>query len=431
MRVVQVPPRQCVEDLLSAVRVVDAECTRAVASILEAVRTDGDRAVRRFLAAYDGVDLPPDQWELPRPVWREALERIPLALRAALDLAVRRVTAYHERQRETGFMVTEPDGTRLGMRVIPLDRVGLYVPGGKASYPSSVIMNAVPARVAGVGEIVAVVPPGGVTDAVLAACALAGVDRLFQVGGAHAIAALAHGTATIPRADKIVGPGNRWVAEAKRQIVGTVGIDMIAGPTELLVLADATSDPVRIAHDLVAQAEHDEDASCWVVTTDPSLARTLPPALDAVLARAPRAAIARAALDRHGVLVLADTEATALEVANLRASEHLEIVTGEPERMLAGIRHAGAVFVGEHTPEPAGDYVAGPSHVLPTGGTARFASPLGVYDFVKRMSVVHYSAARLRADAEAIMTLARAEGLAGHAEAVAVRVGMTRERAES
>jgi histidinol dehydrogenase len=317
------------------------------------------------------------------------------------------------------------------MKVTPLDRVGLYIPGGKASYPSSVIMNAVPALVAGVQEIVAVVPPHGVTDVVLAACALSGVTRIFRIGGAQAIAALAYGTATVPRVDKIVGPGNRWVAEAKRQVVGQVGIDMIAGPTEVLVLADHSARPERVAADLLAQAEHDEDAVSWCVTTDPALAEALPAALEDALGRAPRAAIARVALERNGLIVLVPSMREAIEVANRRAPEHLEIVAEGAERVAAGIRHAGAIFLGDDTPEPVGDYLAGPSHVLPTAGTARYASPLGVYDFVKRTSVIRYTRARLADDADSIIALAEAEGLHGHAEAVRVRMAAAGGRRDS
>jgi histidinol dehydrogenase len=336
---------------------------------------------------------------------------------------VDRVREYHEHQREPGFHLSSPDGSVVGMKVTPLDRVGLYVPGGKASYPSSVVMNAVPAMVAGVREIVAVVPPSGVTDAVLAACALSGVTRIFRIGGAQAVGALAFGTATVPRVDKIVGPGNRWVAEAKRQVVGQVGIDMVAGPTELLIIADATASPARVAADLIAQAEHDEDACSWCVTPSTALADALPAALDAALARAPRARIARAAIERNGLLVVVPTMREAIEVANRRAPEHLEIVADGAERIAGAVRHAGAIFLGDETPEPVGDYLAGPSHVLPTAGTARYASPLGVYDFVKRTSVIRYSAARLAADADAIVALAEAEGLHGHAEAVRIRLG--------
>ena len=377
--------------------------------------------MREYTRRFDGVDLAPREWELDAASWQGALDRIDPALRTALGRAVDRVRAYHEHQREPGFHLTEADGSLVGMKVTPLDRVGLYVPGGKASYPSSVIMNAVPALVAGVQEIIAVVPPQGVTDAVLAACALSGVTRIFRIGGAQAVAALAYGTATVPRVDKIVGPGNRWVAEAKRQVVGQVGIDMIAGPTEVLILADATARPARVAADLIAQAEHDEDAVAWCVTTDPSLAERLPAALEEALERAPRAAIARAALERNGLVVVVPSMREAIEVANRRAPEHLEIVAEGAERIAGGIRHAGAIFLGDETPEPVGDYLAGPSHVLPTSGTARYASPLGVYDFVKRTSVIRYTRARLAEDADAIIALAEAEGLYGHAEAVRIR----------
>jgi len=421
IRLLAVPPFEALDPLLSRRAGGDSETREAVRCILEDVLARGDAAVREYTSRFDGVDLPPHEWELDAASWQSALARISPALRAALTRAVDRVGAYHEHQREPGFHLAEPDGSVVGMKVTPLDRVGLYVPGGKASYPSSVVMNAVPALVAGVQEIVAVVPPGGVTDAVLAACALSGVTRIFRIGGAQAVAALAYGTATVPRVDKIVGPGNRWVAEAKRQLVGQVGIDMIAGPTELLIIADATALPARIAADLIAQAEHDEDAVSWCVTTDPALAEALPAALEAALAQAPRAAIARAALERNGLVVLVPSIREAIEVANRRAPEHLEIIAEGAERVARSIRHAGAIFLGDDTPEPVGDYLAGPSHVLPTGGTARYASPLGVYDFVKRTSVIRYTRARLADDAEAIIALAEAEGLYGHAEAVRVR----------
>jgi len=421
IRLLAVPPFEALDPLLSRRAGSDSETREAVRCILEDVLTRGDAAVREYTSRFDGVDLPPHEWELDAASWQSALARISPALRAALTRAVDRVGAYHEHQREPGFHLAEPDGSVVGMKVTPLDRVGLYVPGGKASYPSSVVMNAVPALVAGVQEIVAVVPPGGVTDAVLAACALSGVTRIFRIGGAQAVAALAYGTATVPRVDKIVGPGNRWVAEAKRQLVGQVGIDMIAGPTELLIIADATALPARIAADLIAQAEHDEDAVSWCVTTDPALAEALPAALEAALAQAPRGAIARAALERNGLVVLVPSIREAIEVANRRAPEHLEIIAEGAERVARSIRHAGAIFLGDDTPEPVGDYLAGPSHVLPTGGTARYASPLGVYDFVKRTSVIRYTRARLADDAEAIIALAEAEGLYGHAEAVRVR----------
>jgi histidinol dehydrogenase len=428
IRVLAVPPFDALDPLLPRRGGSDPATRESVRAILEDVLARGDEAVREYGRRFDGVDLAPSEWPLEAGTWQGALDRIAPVLRAALLRAVDRVRAYHEHQRETGFHLTEADGSLVGMKVTPLDRVGLYIPGGKASYPSSVVMNAVPALVAGVQEIVAVVPPQGVTDVVLAACALSGVTRIFRIGGAQAVAALAYGTATVPRVDKIVGPGNRWVAEAKRQVVGQVGIDMIAGPTEVLVLADHTASPAWVAADLIAQAEHDEDAVSWCVTTDPALAEALPAAVEAALARAPRAAIARAALERNGLIVLVPSMREAIEVANRRAPEHLEIVAEGPERIAGGIRHAGAIFLGDDTPEPVGDYLAGPSHVLPTGGTARYASPLGVYDFVKRTSVIRYTRARLADDAEAIIALAEAEGLDGHAEAVRIRTAVNGKR---
>jgi histidinol dehydrogenase len=422
IRRLAVPPFEALDPLLPRRAGTDPETREAVRRILEDVLVRGDDAVREYTRRFDGVDLAPAEWELDSGSWQGALARVEPGLRRALGRAVDRVRAYHEHQREPGFHLTEADGSVIGMKVTPLDRVGLYVPGGKASYPSSVIMNAIPALVAGVQEIIAVVPPQGVTDVVLAACALSGVTRIFRIGGAQAVAALAYGTATVPRVDKIVGPGNRWVAEAKRQVVGQVGIDMIAGPTEILILADATAWPSRVAADLIAQAEHDEDAVSWCVTTDPALAEALPAALEEALAKAPRAAIARTALERNGLVVLVPSMREAVEVVNRRAPEHLEIVTEAAERVAASIRHAGAIFLGDETPEPVGDYLAGPSHVLPTSGTARYASPLGVYDFVKRTSVIRYTRARLAEDADAIIALAEAEGLYGHAEAVRMRV---------
>jgi histidinol dehydrogenase len=418
-----VPPLDALEPFLPRIAGADPETRRTVAGILEDVLARGDQAVREYTLRFDGVDLAPQAWELDSATWQSALGRIPPTLRDALARSVHRVSDYHQRQREAGFHLAEDDGSVIGMKVAPLDRVGLYIPGGKASYPSTVVMNAVPALVAGVQEIIAVVPPQGVTDLVLAACALSGVTRVFRVGGAQAIGALAYGTQTIPRVDKIVGPGSRWVAEAKRQVVGRVGIDMIAGPTEVLIIADNSARPDRVAADMIAQAEHDEDATSWCVSTDADLAEALPSELERALSRAPRAAIARAALERNGLIVTAGSMRDAIEVANRRAPEHLQIVAEGAERIASAVRNAGAIFLGDDTPEPVGDYIAGPSHVLPTSGTARYASPLGVYDFVKRTSIIRYAPERLLADAEAIIALAEAEGLFGHAEAVRVRVG--------
>ncbi len=422
IRQLAVPPFDRLDPFLPKVALSDAATRAGVTEILEDVAIRGDLAVRHWTRKFDGVDLAPEQWELPRAEWEAALDRIDVELREALEMAVYRVREYHKRQRDLGFTLLEEDGSILGMRVTPIDRVGLYVPGGKAAYPSSVIMNAVPAVVAGVEEIIAVTPPAGVTDAVLAACALAGVTRMYRIGGAQAVGALAYGTRTIRRVDKVVGPGNKWVAEAKRQVVGQVGIDMIAGPTELLIIADSTAIPERIAADMIAQSEHDEDATAWLVTTDLQLADQVPAALEKHLARNPRREVARASLERNGLIVWVPTVQDAVKVANLRAPEHLEIVTRDPEGDATGVRHAGAIFLGDDSPEPVGDYIAGPSHVLPTAGTARHASPLGVYDFVKRTSIIHYTRDRLYNDASRIIALAEAEGLFGHAEAVRIRV---------
>ncbi|HEY3012269.1 MAG TPA: histidinol dehydrogenase [Gemmatimonadales bacterium] len=423
IRRIVVPPFEALEPFLPRLAGADPDTRRMVAGILDDVLARGDQAVREHTRKFDGVDLGPEEWELDAATWQSALGRVAPELVEALTRAVQRVTEYHQHQRDTGFHIAEPDGSLIGMKVAPLDRVGVYIPGGKASYPSSVVMNAVPALVAGVQEIVAVVPPQGVTDVVLAACALSGVTRVFRIGGAQAIGALAYGTKTVPRVDKIVGPGNRWVAEAKRQVMGRVGIDMVAGPTEVVIIADRTARPERVAADLIAQAEHDEDATSWCVTTDPDLADALPAALEWALARAPRGPIARAAIERNGLIVIAGSMRDAIEVINRRAPEHVQVSADGAERVASAIRNAGAIFLGDDTPEPVGDYLAGPSHVLPTAGTARYASPLGVYDFVKRTSVIRYSPARLAQDADAIIALAEAEGLYGHAEAVRVRVG--------
>ena len=379
--------------------------------------------MREHSRRLDGSDLPPSDWELPRERCSAALEQLPAGLRGALEAATERVRAYHQRQVTGGFLERDEHGNTLGMRVLPLDRVGVYVPGGKASYPSTVIMNVVPAVVAGVSDIIMVTPPGGMTPAVLAAAALAGVTRVFRVGGAQAIGALAFGTETNPGVDKIVGPGNRFVTEAKRQVAGAVGIDMLAGPTEVLIIADTSAEPRYVAADMIAQAEHDEDATAWCVTTNRDLPAALERELQGQMARAPRREIIARSLGAHGVVVVVPDLDAAVQVANLRAPEHLELLVQDPWPLANKVRHAGAVFVGAMTPEPVGDYLAGPSHVLPTSGTARYVSPLGVYDFVKRTSIISYSSDRLAQDAAQIIALAEAEGLYGHAEAIRIREG--------
>lgn len=422
IRRLNAPPFDQLHPLLSQVAAPDLELRRAVEGILADVAARGDEAVAEQTKRLDGVSVPPAEWEIPREGWAEAFERLPPLLQGALAEATRRVRDYHDRHHDAGYRYTLLDGTQLAMRVTPVERVGLYIPGGKAAYPSSVIMSAIPAKVTGVREVIAVTPPGGVTDAVQAACLLAGVDHLYQVGGAQGIAALAYGTATIRRVDKIVGPGNKWVAEAKRQLAGQVGIDMIAGPTEVLIIADETAKVSHVVADLIAQAEHDEDASAWCVTTSAALADALPAALEGALKKNPRAAIVRAALERRGLLVLVPDLEAACKVADLRSPEHLELLVAEPEKWVDRIRHAGAIYVGDSTPETVGDYYAGPSHVLPTGGTARFASPLGTNDFLKRTSVIRYSRAALERDGPAIAAFADAEGLSGHAESIRVRL---------
>ena len=426
----QAPPYDALAPHRGQAGAADPETAAAVRAIVDDVRARGDDAVRDHTRRLDGRDLAPAEWEVPRAAWQAACERLAPPLAAALQAAVGRVRTYHERQASEGgggggggaFLERDAQGNALGMRVVPLDRVGVYVPGGTASYPSTVIMSVVPAVVAGVTEIVMATPAGGVNDAVLAAAELAGVTRLFQVGGPQAIAALAFGTRTLPRVDKIVGPGNRFVTEAKRQVAGAVGIDMLAGPTEVLIIADRAADVRYVAADLIAQAEHDEDAVAWCVTTSAELAAALDRELTRRVASSPRRSIVERSLAAHGVLVLVPDLDAAVEVANRRAPEHVEVMVADPWPLANRIRHAGAVFVGSATPEPVGDYLAGPSHVLPTGGTARYVSPLGVYDFVKRISVISYSAERLAEDAGHIIALAEAEGLFGHAEAVRVRL---------
>jgi histidinol dehydrogenase len=343
----------------------------------------------------------------------------------ALAQAAARVRAYHERQRAESWSHTEPDGTTLGQRVTPVDRVGLYVPGGKAAYPSSVLMNALPAKVAGVRELIMCVPtPDGERSAlVLAAAALAGVDRVFAIGGAQAIGALAYGTATVPAVDKIVGPGNAYVAAAKRRVFGAVGIDMLAGPSEILVICDGSTDPDWIAMDLLAQAEHDEAAQAILASPDADFLERVAASIDRQLGAMPRRDVIRVALANRGALILVRDVAEACELANRIAPEHLELSVRDPERWIDRIRHAGAIFVGRYSAEVLGDYCAGPNHVLPTARTARFASPLGVYDFQKRSSVIHVSRDGARALGKIAAALAYGEGLPAHARSAEYRVG--------
>jgi histidinol dehydrogenase len=397
---------------------------QAVAAILAEVRAEGDAAVARLTARFDRLELTPDRFALGADEIAVACAAVPAELHAALDLAARRIEAFHRAQMPADLATRDAAGAHLGLRWGPLDAVGIYVPGGKAAYPSSVLMNAIPARVAGVRRIAMCVPaPEGVLNpAVLAAARRAGVTEIYRIGGAQAVAALAYGTATIAPVDRIVGPGNAYVAEAKRQVFGHVGIDSIAGPSEVLVIADATARPDWVAIDLLAQAEHDEAAQAVLVTPEAGLAEAVVAAVDRLLPTLPRAEVAGASWRTHGAVILVRDLGEAAEVANRLAPEHLELAVAEPAPLFARIRHAGAAFLGHHAPEALGDYVAGPNHVLPTSRTARFASGLSVFDFLKRTTWLAADAAALAAIGPAAVRLAEAEGLAAHALSVSMRL---------
>jgi histidinol dehydrogenase len=404
---------------------VPADVATAVETIVAATRERGDEALLEYTERFDGFRAASAAGLAITPAELEAAERaIEPSVRAALAYAAERIERYHAAALPKSWRITDEHGSVLGQEVRPLERIGIYVPGGRAAYPSTVLMTATPARVAGVREIVLVTPPGPggrVPDAVLAAARVAGVTEGWRIGGAQAIAALAYGTQTIRRVDKIVGPGNVYVALAKTRVFGDVGIDMVAGPSEVVVVADRTADPRWIAADLLAQAEHDPMARAVLITDTRELLPRVAEALDAQLGRLPRRAIAEAALEANGAfVVVADLEA-AVDVANRLAPEHLELMVAVPAALLPRVRHAGAVFLGAHTPEVVGDYVAGPNHVLPTAGTARFASPLGTEDFVKRSSVIEYSPSGLAAALPHLGALARIEGLDGHGRAAELR----------
>jgi histidinol dehydrogenase len=410
--------------LLGQARETTEDVGAAVAAIIADVRARGDAALIEATLRFDRLALRSDTLRVDAPTIDAAVAAVPDSLMQALDIAATRITAFHEAQRPSDLRLDDASGLTLGMRWSPLDAVGLYVPGGKAAYPSSVLMNALPARVAGVGRIAMCVPsPDGVLNPlVLAAARRAGVTEIYRVGGAQAVAAMAYGTASITPVDRIVGPGNAYVAEAKRQVFGRVGIDAIAGPSEVVILADAGSDPARVAIDLLAQAEHDEAAQAILITTDAGFADAVTAAVSAALPTLPRAVIAGASWHHHGaVIVVADwTEAAAL--VNRLAPEHLQIMLPQAEAVFAMIRHAGAVFLGDGCPEAVGDYVAGPNHVLPTGRTARYASGLSVFDFLKRTTWVSGDASALGTIGPAAVALAEAEGLQAHARSVALRL---------
>ncbi|MEE4377330.1 MAG: histidinol dehydrogenase [Candidatus Competibacteraceae bacterium] len=396
-----------------------------VREIIQQVRERGDTALLDYTRRFDRVSADAmDALTIPANRLQQALQTIPAPQREALATAAARLRAYAEHQRLTAWDFTEADGTILGQQITPLDSVGLYVPGGKAAYPSSVLMNAIPAKVAGVEKLVMVVPtPGGeVNELVLAAAAVAEVDQVFAIGGAQAVAALAYGTATVPAVDKIVGPGNIYVATAKRMVFGTVGIDMIAGPSEILIVCDGQTDPDWIAMDLFSQAEHDEDAQPILITPDADFMEQVQASIERLLPTLDRREIISASLNRRALFILVRDLPEAAQVSNFVAPEHLELSVADPEALLPLIRHAGAIFVGRYTAEALGDYCAGPNHVLPTSRTARFSSPLGVYDFQKRSSVIHCSAQGAATLGKTASVLARGEGLTAHARSAEFRL---------
>ncbi len=407
----------------------DEAIDRAAAGILADVKARGDVAVLDYTNKFDRLSAASvAALEISRAELQAALDSLEPARRAALQAAADRVRVYHERQKQEcgsdGFTFTEADGTVLGQKVTPLDKVGIYVPGGKAAYPSSVLMNAIPAKVAGVADVIMVVPtPDGVKNPlVLAAAQIAGVDRVFTIGGAQAVGALAHGTATIPQVDKIVGPGNAYVAAATRRVFGIVGIDMIAGPSEILVLADGSTDPDWVAMDLFSQAEHDELAQSILVCPDAAYLERVQASVNQLIADMPRQDVIRTSLTNRGAMVKARDMDEACDIANLIAAEHLEISATDPQQWANKIRHAGAMFLGRYSSESLGDYCAGPNHVLPTSRTARFSSPLGVYDFQKRSSIIHVSEAGAQTLGKVAAELAYGEGLQAHARSAELRL---------
>jgi histidinol dehydrogenase len=412
-------------DLLSQARETTETVDRAVADIIADVRARGDAAVIDYTARFDRMGLTADRLRISAAEIDAAVGSVSADLAAALDLAATRIEAFHNAQMPRDMRMTDAAGVTMGMRWNALDAVGLYVPGGKAAYPSSVLMNAIPARAAGVARIAMCVPtPDGMLNPlVLAAARRAGVSEVYRIGGAQAVAALAFGTASVAPVDRIVGPGNAYVAEAKRQVFGRVGIDSIAGPSEVVVLADANNDPRRIAVDLLAQAEHDEAAQSILITNDAAFADAVAAAVMAELPSLPRAAIAGASWEAHGAVILVRDWAQAVALVDRLAPEHLQLMLADPEAVFAQVRHAGAVFLGAFCPEAVGDYVAGPNHVLPTGRTARFASGLSVFDFLKRTTFVGATQAALDQVGPAAVALAEAEGLQAHARSIALRLG--------
>lgn len=405
-----------------------ANVSDIVTEIIQDVRRRGDEALLEYTKKFDKAEL--TNLQVTEEEFQEALSSFDPRLKQVLQRAATNISKFHSRQKRNSFILNEDDGIVMGQKVIPIDRAGIYVPGGTAAYPSTVLMDALPAKIAGVKEVVMVTPPnaqGKVNPAILAAARIAGVDKIFKVGGAQAIAALAYGTESIPKVDKIVGPGNAFVAEAKRQVYGQVSIDMIAGPSEILIVSDGKTDPRHVAADLLSQAEHDKLASAVLVTDSMELARAVQAELEIQIPKLERAEIARASIDNNGKIIIADNLNKAIEIANEIAPEHLELCVDQPFDYLSKVRHAGSVFLGRNCPEALGDYLAGPNHTLPTSGTARFSSPLSVDDFVKKMQYTYFTRDALANVAEDVAYFARAEGLTGHARSALIR---TREEEE-
>ena len=394
-----------------------------VAEILRGVRERGDEALREYTEKYDHVKL--DSLTVTPEEMQEALEKTDPDFLRILERAAANIRKFHSRQVRNSFIINDEDGVLMGQKVIPVDRAGLYVPGGTAAYPSTVLMDVIPAKLAGVKEVIVTTPPGAdgkIHPAILAAASVAGADRIVKLGGAQAIAALAFGTESVPKADKIVGPGNAYVAEAKRQVYGMVSIDMIAGPSEILVVADGASNPAHVAADMLSQAEHDKVASAVLVTDSAELAEAVSAEIERQLPELERFAIARESIDRNGKIIVAESLRAAIEIANEIAPEHLELCVDQPFDYLDSIRHAGSVFLGRNCPEALGDYLAGPNHTLPTQGTARFSSPLSVDDFVKKTQYTYFTREALERVAQDVAAFARQEGLTGHARSAVIRV---------
>ena len=418
--------KESLDAMLSIVRqytqqTTDMEIERCVYDIIENVRANGDAALREYSEKFDGVKL--DDFKVDQSIIDAAWDNLPEDLKHALLVAKKNITEFHSREIEQGFVDMDTPGITRGQKVTPLARVGLYVPGGTAAYPSTIMMTALPAKIAGVKEIIMVTPPqkDGINPAVLGAAKLAGVDAVYQVGGAQGVAALAYGTEQIPKVDKIVGPGNIYVATAKRQVFGQVDIDMIAGPSEIGVIADESANPVHLAADLLSQAEHDPRARAIMVTNSEKLANLVSDEVERQLSQLPRESIARPAIENNSYIAVMDSVEDMFTVMNEVAPEHLEIQLPDPMEYMSMVENAGSVFLGRYASEPLGDYVGGTNHVLPTSGTAKFSSPLGVYDFVKRISFTQFSRERLQGVAKDITTLARTEGLEAHARAIEVR----------